>query len=41
MTTGLVQFTTLIEEWVKVMMGQWLGANELAEYGNNGRYNPY
>ena len=25
----------------KVMMGQWLGASELTEFGNNGRYNPY
>ena len=25
----------------KVMMGQWLGASELAEFSNNGRYNPY
>jgi hypothetical protein len=27
--------------WGKVLMGQWLGANELAQYGNNARYNPY
>ena len=25
----------------QVMMGQWLGANELAQYGNGGKYNPY
>ncbi len=25
----------------QVLMGQWLGANELAQYGNAGKYNPY
>ncbi len=27
--------------WSVVAMGQWLGASELNQYGNNGRYNPY
>jgi hypothetical protein len=27
--------------WSTVVMGQWLGASELVQYGNNGIYNPY
>ncbi len=27
--------------WSVVAMGQWLGASELNQYGNNGRYDPY
>ncbi|MCW4030086.1 MAG: hypothetical protein NWE92_10635 [Candidatus Bathyarchaeota archaeon] len=27
--------------WSKYTMGQWLGASELNQYGNNGRYDPY
>jgi hypothetical protein len=27
--------------WSSVIMGQWLGASELVQYGNNGKYNPY
>ncbi|MCW4030600.1 MAG: PQQ-binding-like beta-propeller repeat protein [Candidatus Bathyarchaeota archaeon] len=27
--------------WSTVVMGQWLGASELVQYGNSGKYNPY
>ncbi|MCW3996828.1 MAG: PQQ-like beta-propeller repeat protein [Candidatus Bathyarchaeota archaeon] len=27
--------------WGATVMGQWLNANELAQFGNNGRYNPF
>jgi outer membrane protein assembly factor BamB len=27
--------------WSSVIMGQWLNANELAQYGNGNKYNPY
>jgi outer membrane protein assembly factor BamB len=27
--------------WGAYAMGQWLGASELVQYGNNGRYDPY